>query len=560
MTLGTWKGTPTPDLAYRWFSCDTAPAANSALENVAADCLLLAGKVASVLPLTASYTGKFIVGQVKATNSATTDSGVNGPRYRATTASQKVLEGVANVSAPTLTSEDSVDQTISAANGSWSGSQPITFSYQWFACTNAVYAAVTTAPTAAPPAGAGCAAISGATAQTFKLTSSQSGKHVIVQVKASNTLNGTPPVLATATKTSISNGPIRQAPTMSLAPSTSGVMHVGETASTTTGNWLGFPAPTKTYDWYICPANVTVAAGSSSVPQTCSLVQGASNQPLVIPENAAGNRLVALVSASNSVVPAGVTRSTATTVPVTSTPANSVAPVVSGASAIANGTNSVTTTTGTWTGSPAPFGFVYAWYTCTGVVAADDVLTSGCALVAGQSTATLALRSQYAGLYIVSKVTARSTVNKVGAGEASYFSSSFGPVTTAPTTSSVPSITGTASSGSSLQANIGTWSGYPTPTVTYEWFACPSSTVLSVPVASAPVTCTSIDAADNAPLALDDTLVGKKILLLVAASNPSGTTKKSSLLSTSVVALAPLRVATFPTFSLAMLWHGGSNG
>jgi hypothetical protein len=340
---------------------------------------------------------------------------------------------------------------------------------------------------------------------------------------------------------------------MSLAPSASGVMHVGETASTTTGNWLGFPAPTKTYDWYICPANVTVAAGSSTIPQTCSLVQGASNQPLIIPSNAAGNRLVAFVSASNSVVPAGVSRTSATTVLVTSTPANSVAPVVSGASAVANGTNTVTTTTGTWTGSPSPFGYTYAWYTCTGAVAADDALTSGCTLIAGQTTATLTLRSQYAGLYIISKVTARSTVNKVGAGEASYYSSSFGVVTTAPSATSVPSITGSAVSGSSLQANLGTWAGYTTPTVTYEWLACPSSTVLLAPATTAPSTCASLDAADNAPLVLDDTLVGKKILLLVTGTNPSGTTKKSSLLSATVGALAPMRVATLRTYSLSRL-------
>lgn len=555
MTAGSWRGTPTPTLSYRWFECDTAPAtANSSLENVAADCTVLAGKTASTLPLTLAHTGKYIVGQVKAVNSATTDSGVDGPRYRATVASLPVREGVSNQTEPTLSAEDTAGEIITAAPGSWSGSATITFAYSWYACSSAVYAAVTTAPTAAAPAGAGCVLITGANAQTFKLTSAQAGKHVIAQVKASNTLNGSPAVISSATKTSTSNGPIRLAPTMSVAPTVSGTMHVGETATTAAGTWLGSPTPTLSYEWFRCPSSVIIASGTSVLPVSCVAIPNATSASISIPADAAGSRLVSMVTATNSVSPSGVAKSSANTIVVTSRPANTVAPTLSGASTLANSVNKVSVSNGTWTGSPAPYSYTYAWYTCTSSTVPSDTLTSGCSVIAAQTASSLVLRPAYAGLHIVARVTAKSTVNKTGAGESSTFSASFGQVTSVPTNSVLPTISGTAKDGFTLTANRGTWAGVETPTLTHIWYRCTAATVVSVSVSVAPATCSPIVSADNSVLALSTAEVGKKILLIVTARNSAGSLAKSSLLTGVVAAVSPTSVSASTLGTLARLF------
>ena len=77
-----------------------------------------------------------------------------------------------NTSPPTI-SDTSPErgQTLTAAPGTWAGDQPITFRYQWERCT---------------PAGASCAAIAGATAQTYTVASADVGNTLRVTVTATN--------------------------------------------------------------------------------------------------------------------------------------------------------------------------------------------------------------------------------------------------------------------------------------------------------------------------------------------------------------------------------------
>src|SRR5207237_8234356 len=76
-----------------------------------------------------------------------------------------------NMGAPAVSGTAQVGQALSTSNGSWSGSTPMTYAYQWQDCDSA---------------GANCAAIAGATASSYTLASSDQGHTVRAKVTASN--------------------------------------------------------------------------------------------------------------------------------------------------------------------------------------------------------------------------------------------------------------------------------------------------------------------------------------------------------------------------------------
>ena len=73
---------------------------------------------------------------------------------------------------PTVSGTAREGQTLTAGAGSWSGTQPIDFAYQWQRCNSS---------------GANCAAIAGATTTTYTLTAADIGSTLEVKVAASNT-------------------------------------------------------------------------------------------------------------------------------------------------------------------------------------------------------------------------------------------------------------------------------------------------------------------------------------------------------------------------------------
>ena len=76
-----------------------------------------------------------------------------------------------NQSPPTISGTPEVGSTLSASSGSWNGSTPITYSYQFRRCG---------------PNGGSCAGISGANKSTYTLKSADRGSTVRVRVTAKN--------------------------------------------------------------------------------------------------------------------------------------------------------------------------------------------------------------------------------------------------------------------------------------------------------------------------------------------------------------------------------------
>ena len=152
---GRWSGTQPIAFNYRWVRC------NAQLAN----CSAIVSSGRRYTARSADLNRRLVV-VVTATNrdgSANAQASTGVIRERATRPS--------NTIAPSLSGEAREGQALTANPGTWSGSQPITFAYQWLRCD---------------ANGGACAAISGANARTYVLTSSDVGRSVRVRVTARN--------------------------------------------------------------------------------------------------------------------------------------------------------------------------------------------------------------------------------------------------------------------------------------------------------------------------------------------------------------------------------------
>ena len=113
-----------------------------------------------------------------------------GNTYATPGASTRIAnEPPQNVTPPSISGTPQRGQTLSAAAGSWSGSAPLTYAYQWQRCNGG---------------GEGCADVSGATGAKYRITLADLGSTLRVIVTASNPLGS---AQATSTATAAVEGP-----------------------------------------------------------------------------------------------------------------------------------------------------------------------------------------------------------------------------------------------------------------------------------------------------------------------------------------------------------------
>jgi hypothetical protein len=188
-----------------------------------------------------------------------------------------------NTSAPVVTGPAAVNQTLTSSTGSWvGGGAP--FSYQWQRCS---------------PSGTACVNIAGATASSYKLTSTDGGQVVRSTVSATN-VNG-----ASAPKASAGTAVVVDVPAATKAPHISGEARVGKKLSGSPGSWTYSPA--FIYQWLRCNAH-----GGS-----CSSIHAATHSTYRLTKRDARHRLRLGVTATNTAGSKTVVSSATARVPAT---------------------------------------------------------------------------------------------------------------------------------------------------------------------------------------------------------------------------------------------------
>jgi hypothetical protein len=443
---GTWTGSPTPTLSRQWRRCDTG----------GANCVNIASATGTTYTLVQADASSTIRLHVTATSTSGTTSADSDP-------TATVTGPPVNTVLPTITGTVSRGQLLTATNGTWTGFPAPAFTYQWRQCDSA---------------GANCADIGGATAQTYTPVAGDVTKTLRVVVTATNG-SGSPAATSAAT-VQVTGSPLNSA-----VPTETGTTAKGEALTATTGTWTGFPAPTFAFGWMRC----------DQLGANCSTIGGATASTYVLVQADVGGTIVVHVTATNSAGSASADSVASAT--VTGPPANTALPTVTGTTAVGD---TLTEHDGTWSGYPAPT-FAYQWKQCD----SDGV---NCAPIVGATNNTYVIASTDQGYRLRVTVTATN-----GSGSASADSATK-DVAGPPTNLAPPSISGVAQVGSVLTALHGSWTGVPIPTFTFQWQRCDGLGLSCVDIGGA-------TGSTYTPVAGD---VGSRVLVEVAATNTGGTT------------------------------------
>ena len=305
-----------------------------------------------------------------------------------------------NTAAPVISGATTLGSVLTSTIGGWNNS-PTSYTYQWR--RGALHI--------------------GTNANTYTLVAADSGAAITCMVTATNASGSTPATSNTITAQTYSS------PVNTVAPVISGSTTLGSVLSSTTGTFTGNPSPTYAYQWKRGATNI----GTNS-----------STYTLVAADSTAS--ITCVVTATNAL---GSANSTSNTITADNyAPVNTVAPVISGSTALGGVLSS---TTGTWNGIPT---ITYAYQWRRGSTDIPSATSSNYTLVAADSAQNITCR-----------VTA---TNSVGSGN--VISNTITAQTySAPVNVAAPVISGSNALGSTLTSTTGTFTGNPSPTYAYQW-------------------------------------------------------------------------------------------
>jgi hypothetical protein len=285
-------------------------------------------------------------------------------------------------------------------------------------------------------------------------------------------------------------------PVNTAVPVISGTVTIGSTLTSSTGTWTGTPTPTFAYQWQQGTTPISGATASTYVIQAADYNN--TIRCVVTATNTSGT--VQAVSANTVVVPAVA-------------PVNTAVPTISGTVAIGS---TLTSTTGTWTGTPTPT-FAYEWQ-------------QGTTPIAGATASTYVIQAADYNSTLRCVVTATNPGGSVAATSANTAT----VPAQAPVNTAVPTISGTVAIGSTLTSTTGTWTGAPTPTYAYEWQQG------TTPISGATASTYVIQAAD----------AGFTLRCVVTATNAGGSASANSADTVAVPAVpGQVEFTTAGTFS-----------
>jgi hypothetical protein len=191
-----------------------------------------------------------------------------------------------NEQAPTISGTRRVGSTLTVNPGTWSGTQPITFSYQWIRCNSQLANCTNTRRTS----------------RTYRLGDSDLGRRLVVVVTARNRDGATN---ASANTSVILRRAV--APRNTAPPSIAGTAREGDVLTANPGSWEGTQPMSFAYQWQRCDANggnCANTAGATARTYTASSADvGRSLRVVVTARNDGGSR--AATSAPTSPVAPG---------------------------------------------------------------------------------------------------------------------------------------------------------------------------------------------------------------------------------------------------------------
>lgn len=235
-TTGAWTGTAPISYAYQWQRCSAS----------GASCADISGATLSSYTQAAADAGSTVRIEITATNSA-------GSATATSTAQLVAAVAPANTTLPYVTGLPTVGLTLSTTTGTWTGTTPLTYAYQWQRCDSA---------------GVACTAISGAAQSTYTPASADVGSTITVAVTATNTAgSASASSLATTAVTSAGgsgggssssggsgNKTLAVGPKSMLRPQVIGAAKSGSILSATKGVWTGGRVLKYAYQWQRCTA------------------------------------------------------------------------------------------------------------------------------------------------------------------------------------------------------------------------------------------------------------------------------------------------------------------
>jgi uncharacterized protein YukE len=460
--VGTWTGTGPITYSYRWELCD----ANG--EN----CKSISEALASSLPIISDFVGKTLRVAVTATNEAGSATALSEP-----SSPVQPLAPI-NTGLPSIGGLLEDGQHLTALLGSWEGTGPLTYSYQWQLCD---------------AAGEECKSIAEAVASAFSLASGDVGKTLRVAVTATNEA-GSATALSPATS---AVGAL--APSNAGLPSITGNLIDGQRLSALVGSWEGTGPLSYSYQWQLCNAK----------GEDCNAISEALAPSLGLISGWIGKTVRVAVTASNEAGSATALSPVSGQV-AASPPSDTEAPSIEGT--FEDG-EVLTANAGAWNGT-GPLDFTYAWEVC-------NASGAECSSLPKATEATLQLASSEVGKTVRVTVTASNE-----AGSASATSPAGAPVVPAPPTNvSIPAITGPLVVGDTLSVSTGRWAGTTPMSFSYQWEGC----------GTLGLSCTKINGATEPTLKLKAELLGLTFRALVKATNVAGTSSAHSLISIAVV-------------------------
>jgi hypothetical protein len=155
-STGTWGGSPT-GYAYQWRRCGSS----------GGNCVDIAGAAARTYAVTDADVGATLRVAVTATNDVGSSTAVSP----VTTVVQSGSSPPVNTAAPVIAGNAVQGQTLNVNPGTWTGTQPMTFTQQWRRCDST---------------GAACTDIAGATSASYTLVAADVGHTLRAIVTAAN--------------------------------------------------------------------------------------------------------------------------------------------------------------------------------------------------------------------------------------------------------------------------------------------------------------------------------------------------------------------------------------